>query len=204
MRKLLLGLPVVLLLTGCGVIYIVDQQWDPPVLSKEGCPNLDGRYKNLGVTITESRAKPTLHMYFEPYYPPYGETMPMMLTAYPRQSIWKDVEQADAQIQQRGRFLEITTLDAGTDMPRVKYTLDMNHPLVGCHDDALILRRWGKHHGGPWGGCGTAWATDRAFRKLANGSLEVHFHRREWKCSMRGEPKKREKDVEIFPSASKP
>jgi hypothetical protein len=209
MRKLLLSLPVVLLLTGCGGIYKGDPQWDPPVISKEGCPNLDGKYKNLGVadTVPRSREKIELFRHFLPNIPVYDETTPLTLTKLiavdAKQLSLKEIEQGNLVFQQRGRLLEVIFLEDKTGTPRVKYTLDMNHPRVGCHDGALIFRRLQMHHGGPWGACGIAWAKDRAFRKLADGSLEVRFHSREWRCSMRGEPKQREKGVEIFPPASK-
>jgi hypothetical protein len=68
-----------LALTGCFRYYNTgDPQWDPPVLSKEGCPNIDGVYKDTGYSALGQGDGRTLTSFFWPHKSvPKGETLPV-------------------------------------------------------------------------------------------------------------------------------
>jgi len=165
-------------LASCGIMFKGDPQWDPPTLSKMGCPDIDGVYVDNNL----------LSRQFNPYRPAEGETIPMKTVSYDRLPSDAEAKQAHTQIRRQGNLLHIIrTSPAGERY--IELQLDMNHPWVGCHNGQFIIREFSLS-GGSEGSCGTAYARDAAFQKRADGILQLDYKRRQWNCSMSKEPKR--------------
>ncbi len=90
-------------------------------------------------------------------------------------------QQAVLGVKQKGRTLVITLMDK-EHVPYKTISINLNNPMIGCHDGALVIREslysWG---GGP-GSMGWAFATERTLRKRSDGSLESKSDKRQWYC----------------------
>ena len=85
-------------------------------------------------------------------------------------------------VAQKGKELELTLMDKAGE-PYKRVFVDLDNAAIGCRDGALVIREsdftWGVD-----GRIGAAWATERQFRKLADGSLAVRIDRRKWYVSI--------------------
>jgi|GEM_PF-6350555 len=166
-----------------------DPQWDPPTLSKTRCPDIDGVYVDGGL----------LSHQFNPYDPAQGETIPIKWVFYSRLPDGKDAKQAHTRIRRQGNVFSITIMSPSGER-YTEYHLDMTHPWVGCHDGKLIVRKFELSQGGP-GVCGTAYASDRAYQKRADGTLQLDYKSRQWNCTMNKEPKRTNGTLLFTPAA---
>lgn len=185
--KLLTPILMIMGITGCTVIYKGDPQWDPAILSKEGCPNIDGKYRDRDLLSRQ---------FIQDVAPPEGETIPMTTQGYRLPPNQEAANQAQTLIRQQGRQIEITRMSPAGE--RYSQTLlNMDHPWIGCYKGALILRKWTLLQGADFE-CGSSSASDREIRRLPDGTLEVKYRSREWRCSMSKEPI-RKSGVLLFP-----
>jgi hypothetical protein len=196
--RLLLVTTTTVVLIACGAsIKKGDPRWDPPTLSKTGCPDIDGTYY-----VRDQKSENDLLWSFIPYHAPDNETNPTRMVSHfqrtqkmaPRKKGsehspgTKTSKKPAAQIKKaEDNFLELRTI--GSDgKPRSEYLLDLKHPWVGCHNGALVVRRWVLIQA-PKGPCGFSRADETEFRKLPDGSLQLNQHTRWWECDMDREPR---------------
>jgi hypothetical protein len=67
---------LILNLGGC-FTFKGDPLWDPPTLSKEGCPDIEGEYKNMIKDIEHGGYIDLSYHFFDPYRTIEGETLPV-------------------------------------------------------------------------------------------------------------------------------
>lgn len=183
-------------LAGCytGKIDISDPKWQLSAQPSWICKSIDGSYIE--------RVHLLARQFQDPYHPPrppgearYSEGV--KLNPIPRNV--KTGEMA-VDIHQTGQGWEIQL--RGTDGAIYSKTSVLkDHPDVGCDENGnLILRsfraRWGAELT-----AGTAHASERRFRRLADGSLEVFRVDREWVRSMNQAPKQSTEITLVFSPA---
>ncbi|SCK21888.1 hypothetical protein VAR608DRAFT_1690 [Variovorax sp. HW608] len=182
-------------LTGCytGKIEIGDPQWKFSMRPAANCKSIDGRYIDNDLLLRQFQ---------DPYFPPrppgeerYSNGVQLISTPHEamQPKMIAEVRKIDQiwQIQMIGKEGEIYS----------NTSLAMNHPDVGCDDNGnLVLRSFRALWGAELSG-GSAFASERRFRKLADESLEVSRLDREWKSSMNRSPDRSTETILIFPSA---
>ena len=87
-------------------------------------------------------------------------------------------ENSHIDIEQLANTLSISLKDSTNVLYR-RYGISLAPPDVGCNNDYLVFR-WANTVGSAEGALGSAFATEKKFRKLPNGSLEIHITTREW------------------------
>lgn len=217
---------VVVFLAGCRTFdphKVIDSPWNPPVLSKEECPNLDGKYQGeelaqvfsdrfLRRDHAHNRVDPdsplTLVVHQEkPYLVyhnlPYGGVGVSADSA--KEKVFKS--HAITVIQQRGRSMDVVLMDdAGVKYSTMTLKLDhpqTEYPYVGCYDGALVSRNISVS--GSEGARGYVETFETEFRKLNDGTLQVTRRLKDWVRSgltgkATGEPRE-SSTVELFPPA---
>lgn len=167
--------------------------WSPAKLDNEGCLNIDGEYKDehllfrqfdfRGRSSTSNSIQEGYETYLEiPFVPIKQQVKYVSGKSTNKTRIFEDESEfyksAVTSIKHHGQFLEITLLDEkGTKYQ--KSILKLNHPQIGCYDGALVIRDMNAI-GGAEGSLGTAYASERMFRRMPDGSLQVVIHEREW------------------------
>ena len=203
---------VVVFLVGCSLPIpqsSIDSAWNPPVLSKEGCPNIDGKYQDKG----------SLERLFEFRRPimPYQSRDPRELERLPvTYTFSRNITpsglsikessarirafnaQAVTSIQKRERTIAVVLMD-GVGAEYTKATLKLDHPQVGCYNGALVIRMQYRTSGGE-GKPGFEIAGEFEYRKLNDGSLQVIVRRREWSRQIAEYPRETETTL-LFPPA---
>ena len=216
---------IVVSLVGCRTFdphRVIDSPWNPSVLSKEGCPDLDGKYRGEALdklfqlfarwdyaqnrwdttaplTVVEHREKP----YITYHNLPYGGVGVMA------DSIKKKIFESHAitMIQQHGRNMDVVLMDdAGVEYSTMTLKLDhpqIEYPCVGCCNGALVYRNISVS--GSEGARGYVETFETEFRKLSDGSLQVTRRTKSWVRSgltgkATGEPRE-SSTVELFPPA---
>jgi hypothetical protein len=159
MKHIVLMLLILLTISGCSFgIILKEPDWDPPVLSDQGCPNLEGKYLGLGIFNEFNRFRSinpkedfVESIFFKRvttthFYPGYFKTLISVENGFP--AIYK-------------------TGDNGKKY--AKLILNLNDSRVGCHDGSLVIRVIsGNKFANP-----IAMASETKFRKLPNGDVEV-------------------------------
>jgi hypothetical protein len=186
----LLLLPLLLALTQMGCVSAIPSgtlEWEPPVLSPHGCPDLTGTYQDKGtlsqvfyaglgmdkLSGEEPIARRTIVKTPFTHGSPAGE-MTAAERAFNRRAILT--------IRQQNDVLDATLMDStGEVYERIVVRLDT--PLTGCHRGALILRWKSIGRRAEWGGGDVVWG-EREIRKLEDGSLIVTSRRRQRSLSM--------------------
>jgi hypothetical protein len=195
--------------TGCaGSIATGDPQWVPPILSKEGCPDIDGKYLGNNLLIRQFLADTPAGV--EPLWSKktYREIPLTTLDEKDYAALGIDGDQARrtamakdwaaqrrqfyshaiTEIVKNGRVIEVLVMDAsGLEFEKGFITLD--HPYVGCNSGALVIRNFQIAQGGE-GTSGTAYAGESEIRKLGNGDLQVIGRSREWSKTMNSDPRR--------------
>jgi hypothetical protein len=153
--------------------------WDPPVLSKQGCPNLAGRYHDNPVIPDISRA-PSWYGYSDSVFSPLFFRFPGMKYERSTQNHppgWSKLE-AITSIANENGFLVVDVLK-GNEKTHNTVILDLSAENVGCLNGALVRRSSTSigSEGFPNGGL---IATEAKFRKLQNGDIEYTRIERSW------------------------
>lgn len=205
--------------------------WSPTNLGNKGCPSIDGEYKDEDLLFRQFdfRARSSNMNRIQGGYEVY-QKIPFVPIKQPikyvsgkptnEMRIFEDesdfYRSAVTSIKQQGQFLETTLMDEkGTKYKKSILVLD--HPQIGCLDDALVIREINAIGSNPESGLGFANASERKFRKLPDGSLQIVIRKREWHySSSRGligigadghasgtEPRKSEVTL-IFPAVQQP
>ena len=211
-------------LMGCwtGRIEMGDPQWNPPVISKEGCPNLDGKYKapdNLLMRLLTQHDQLSIDknqlLVRQPIYRRIPEIVRdkdyfarlgvvgenAVRSARARDSAEQEQafhDRAVTWVRQQGRELEVTLTD-GAGIEYSKRVLNLDHPQVGCHNGALVIRSQTRHFGAEFTK-GEASAGEKEYRKSSAGGLEVIGRSRYWTSTMASEPRRKESTL-LFPPA---
>jgi hypothetical protein len=209
-------MPVALLCVGCSRPIFqstIDSAWNPPVLSKEGCSNIDGRYQDRNLLFRQfdfrllSSNSTSIQGGYEvyqkiPFVPIKQPIKYVSGKATNETRIYEDESEfyknAITSIKQQDQYIEATLIDEKGTKYR-KSILVLDHPQVGCYNGALVIRRQYRTSGGE-GNPGIITAGEHEFRKLDDGSLQVIKRTREWSRSLAEYPRKTE-TIQIFPPA---
>jgi hypothetical protein len=199
---------------------VIDSPWSPSVLSKEGCPNLDGRYRGevLALEFLSFSRKDYAHNRLDPNGPlttvvhrlePYltSRKHPDSRGGYVADSVKEKIFESHAitMIQQRGRNIDVVSMDdAGVEYSTMTLKVDhpqIEYPYVGCYNGALISRNVSVS--GSEGARGYVETFEKEFRKLSDGTLQVTRRTKSWVRSgltgkATGEPRE-SRTVELFP-----
>lgn len=214
-------------LVGCRTFdphKVIDFPWNPSVLSKEGCPELDGKYKGESLAgeflsfarrdrahnrLDPSGPLTTVVHREKPYItyrnPPYGGAEVWSISDPVKEKIFKS--HAITMIQQRGRNIDVVSMDdAGVKYSTMTLKLDrpqLEYPYVGCNNGALVSRNISVS--GSEGARGYVETFETEFRKLSDGTLQVTRRTKSWVRSgltgkATGEPRE-SSTVELFSPA---
>lgn len=213
-------------LAGCRTFdphKVIDFPWNPPVLSKDGCPDLDGKYKgeslasrflifsrmdhandrldtNAPLTTTVHREKPYYTVYRK-----YSDSRAGLEADPAKKKVFEN--HAITMIQQRGRNIDVVSMDdAGVEYSTMILKLDhpqIEYPYVGCYNGALVSRNISVS--GSEGARGYVETFETEFRKLSDGTLQVIRRTKSWVRSgltgkATGEPRE-SSTVELFSPA---
>lgn len=184
--KYLVRSVIVLLVAGLGgclhlPVTMERLEWQPAVLSKEGCPDLTGVYRDRGILhrvfsagLTKSKQdpadaeeRPIAQVAGIKSWLSQGMSLEAMRDAYRAFS-----EHAILSIHHEGDVLQAKLVDdKGNVYERI--TVDLSTSRTGCYEGALVIRRM--HVDRCFIECGgdaIKWE-ERIIRKLPDGSLQV-------------------------------
>ena len=168
--------------------------WNPVNLENKNCPDISGKYKGNENLIAQfdfinSRLDKKSTTYESHKEIPFVSIIKIKNTL-PGQKILPDnntylysdssefYENSHIDIEQLANTLTISLKDSKNVLYR-RYGISLAPPDVGCNNDYLVFR-WANTVGSAEGALGSAFATEKKFRKLPNGSLEIHITTREW------------------------
>ncbi len=205
--------------------------WPAINLEDQGCQNISGTYKSKETVLLGQfdlrnswfdNRNNTYENYKEvPFVPVIKTKKPMPGqkfspddTTYVYSDSTDFYEKSYTLIQHTRNALTISLIGQEGTLYK-QYKILVSPPHMGCYKGELVIRI-ANAIGGTEGGLGSAYATESHFRKLSDGSLEVHIQSREWYySSFRGligidtegrasgvEPRKRDVLL-IFPQADK-
>lgn len=203
---------------GCaGGIATGDPQWLPSTLSKEGCPDIDGKYFGNDLLIRQFLAnvpegvepiwskktyrKLPLTTLSEKDYAARGLTGEQAK----RTERVKDWAAQDREFYSRAitdivkteEVIEVLVTDA-SGLELEKAFIKVDHPYLGCKDGVLIVRDFSISQAGE-GASGSARAGEVEIQKLNNADLQVVRRSRYWIGTMKSEPRRSE-TILIFPA----
>lgn len=202
---------VVVFLGGCSRPILqstIDFAWNPPVLSKEGCPDIDGRYQDKGLlkqsfefrlpSMIDGRDSEGLNG-LPVTYTSFRKITPGGLSTKDFFAWMRTFDaQAVTSIRKGEETIDVVLMD-GVGIEYSKATLKLDHPKVGCYNGALVIRKQYRTSGGE-GNPGWVTAGEYEFRKLNDGSLQVIKRIREWSRSLAEYPRETETTL-LFPPA---
>jgi len=168
--------------------------WNPVNLENKNCPDISGKYKGNENLIAQfdfrnSRLDKKSTTYESHKEIPFVSIIKIKNTL-PGQKILPDnntylysdssefYENSHIDIEQLANTLTISIKDSKNVLYR-RYGISLAPPDIGCNNDYLVFR-WANTVGSAEGALGSAFATEKKFRKLPNGSLEIHITTREW------------------------
>jgi hypothetical protein len=168
--------------------------WNPVHLENTNCPDISGKYKGNENLITQfdfrnSRLDKKSNTYESHNEIPFISSIKIK-NVLPGQKISPDnntylysdssefYKNSHINIEQPDNSLTISLKDSKNVLYR-RYGISLAPPDVGCNKDYLVFR-WANTVGSAEGALGSAFATEKKFRKLPNGSLEIHITTREW------------------------
>lgn len=181
--------------------------WNPQILRKENCPNIDGKYSNLGFIKSKNVSvgyveTPTylkdliflspadgFNIKYESHQKIPGRTVVVNYKDINGKPLGKSVKednsdfykQAIISINLNQDILSLKLLDT-VNTTYMTGILDVIHPYIGCHGGKFIVREL-HATGGIEGGIGAASAEELILQRLSNGSLEVSRNSRTWQYS---------------------
>lgn len=203
---------------GCaGGIATGDPKWVPSDLSKEGCPDIDGKYFGGDLLIRQFLAdvpagvepvwskktyrKLPFTTLTEKDYATQGITGEQARrTARVKDWAAQDREfysHAITEIVKNGEVIEVLVMDA-SGLEFEKAFINFDHPYLGCKDGVLVIREFFISQAGE-GTRGSAHAGEGEIRKLSNGDLQVVRRSRYWLGTMQSEPRRSGATL-IFPA----
>lgn len=179
--KYLVRSVIVLLVAGLGgclhvPVTMESLEWHPAVLSKEGCPDLTGVYRDQaalhevfsdGLTKGIDGGQPIAQVVTVKSWLPQGR---LSIEAY-REAYRVFSGRAILSIEHQGSILKATLMDRAGDVYK-KITLNLGTSQTGCHAGALVIRRKSVNRRAEWGGGDVTWG-EQEVRKLDDGSLQV-------------------------------
>jgi hypothetical protein len=173
--------------------------WDPPVLAKQGCPDLSGTYfdvpensspdpglswvlqfgigskYNFPITVVDYRKIPFVAVKRPRVSMPDQKPTNEILTHEDTSAFYKT---AITTVRHQGWHLEAILMDSN-GVPYQKVARDLNHQLIGCDKGALVIRDMSAHVGSEGGG-GSADASEMRITKLPDGRLRFDTQDRGW------------------------
>jgi hypothetical protein len=168
--------------------------WNPVNLENTNCPDISGKYKGNEKLVTQFDFRNSPFGKKSTTYESLNEipfvSIVKIKNALPGQKISLDnntylysdssefYENSHIDIEQLANTLSISLKDSTNVLYR-RYGISLAPPDVGCNNDYLVFR-WANTVGSAEGALGSAFATEKKFRKLPNGSLEIHITTREW------------------------
>jgi hypothetical protein len=170
--------------------------WDPPSLSHQNCPDISGKYKArnygsevynyndlIGLFPQSNDQLGFIHVTLQnPNQVPPGRFIPRPAPRFPRAGIVDQSEfynSAYVLVKQDEQNLS-ASLIGGDGKVYIIQTIDFNSPMIGCADGDTIIRTLTPPSGGEEG-YGSAFAWERRYRKLDDGSLQFTSYMREWR-----------------------
>ena len=167
--------------------------WNPPSLNQQNCPNISGKYKTG--TYISARDYDELTRQFPSLTDRFGfihaslevpEKIPSRFIPMPteknlKSGAWDYSEfynSAYVLIQQNERELTVSLIGGDGKLYR-RQTISINSPMIGCANGDFVIRELSVD-GGSDGTSSGATATEKRFRKLAAGQLQVTTQRRYW------------------------
>ena len=167
--------------------------WNPPSLNQQNCPNISGKYKtgtyryaldydNLMIqfpSLTDELG--FIHARLEVPEKTPARFIPMPTEKNLKSGAWDYSEfynSAYVLIQQNERELTVSLIGGDGKLYR-RQTISINSPMIGCANGDFVIRTVSVF--GPGEGTkGGATATEKRFRKLADGRLQITKHTRDW------------------------
>ena len=166
--------------------------WEPPSLSHQNCPNISGKYKpksykgfDLMRMFPQSNDRlGFIQVKLETPGQVPGRSIPNPSEDNPHRKRWDDSEfynsGAYVLIQQNEYELSASLFGGDGKLYR-RQTIALNSAMTGCTNGDLIIRTLYTPAGQSQTGWGSPGANETRYRKLADGSLQVISHTREWK-----------------------
>jgi len=171
--------------------------WEPPSLSHQNCPNISGKYKarlyapnginyidlimqfpqsNDQLGFIHARSEESAGQVPRRYVPNPSDENPRRVRVDESEFYNSG---AYVLIQQSEHELAVSLIGGDGKLYR-KQTVSLDSPMIGCANGDLIIRTIYPPGRGE-GGWGSTSADGERFRKLADGSLQVMTHIREWR-----------------------
>jgi hypothetical protein len=166
-----------------------DPLWKIPILSKNNCNSIEGKYFDKGLLETQfvdSSMFPgkSKYSYGVSYRKSPYEGLPHKEF---HEVLRKFNENAVTQVRKVAEGWEVS-LFGGDGVLYGKNIVLIEHQNVGCEIGGnLVLRKFSLIQGGE-GSAGNAYASEVMFRKLNDGTLQVQRLSREWVSTMRRPP----------------
>lgn len=173
--------------------------WGSAKLSDQDCPNIAGKYKGKETLLAQFELRNTWfdnkENLFESYKEiPYRSIVRQKIASpgqrfAPGDSTYISTDSSEfyansyTLIQQTGSALTISLMGAD-DVLYQRYKISVLPPHIGCNNGEFVIRRANAVVGAE-GALGAASAIEKHFRKLSDGSLEMHIISREWYYSYR-------------------
>lgn len=214
--------------------HLAEITWDPSELDHKVCPDISGSYKDMAILYSQFDFRVNLKLNNEGKYDSYlsqdgiqasyesYKTIPFTPViqsrkymdgqrVIPNQTVtWNDQsvfnKKAITSIHQNGLNLVIILMDKNNIEYR-KTIVNINQKYIGCDNGALVLRSHSAFSCNNLEcGKGSASATEKQFRKLLNGDLQLVEQTRMWEYGpVRGLGGKAKESVKkfVFPAEIK-
>ena len=125
--------------SGCGTVFYPNPNtyWQPPVLSKEGCPDLSGRY-----WVESTRASLLLSGNDGyPYHKNKTQQKQMSEEYAPLpEAEWVNLRDNVRWIYSIENQTNTIVVSGRNWYGNLRYTIDLTHPMNGCRDGAFVSR----------------------------------------------------------------
>jgi hypothetical protein len=168
--------------------------WSPINLENKSCPNISGRYQGKEILLAQFDFRNSWLDNGSNSYEIYKEvpfisvlktkkTMPgQKISPDSTTYIYSDSTEFYANsstfVQQVEDVLIVSLMDAEDTLYK-RYKVFLAPSYMGCNEGVLVIRQVNAI-GGAEGALGSAYAMEKQFRKLLDGSLELRIQTREW------------------------
>ncbi|MCL2459352.1 MAG: hypothetical protein FWF31_11040 [Desulfobulbus sp.] len=153
--------------------------WEPATLSLQNCPNISGKYRGAS-----TKGVRLMQMF------PQGTDIFMAIhvkidsddvkTSFKERADFRD--NANAYIDQSNEELVVTQKDDAKGLYR-RLTISLNSSMIGCDNGDIVIRQVFRSGGGEGISGGAMLATEKRYRKLADNSMQVIIHERNWRTN---------------------
>lgn len=201
--------------------------WVPSELNHKECPDISGSYKDMALLYSQFDFRVNLKLNNEGEYDRHlsrngiqasyesYKTIPFTPITQPRKHMegqkvipnqtvtWNDKsafnKKAITSIHQNEQKLVILLMDTN-NVEYKKTIVNINQQYIGCYNGALVLRTHSAFSCNNLEcGKGFAFATEKQFRKLLNGDLQLVEQKRRWEYGLvRGLSGKSKSSVKTF------